>query len=210
MKLWKWWKKFPATNRLQLQLIIVFGLIGGFAFLLAPVWQEYNMEKAKISRLRNRTSTRASMKEMAKLSTATPKSIKKQIRAAEQKLAELRGSTDELDTGFLPVDSAETRQQLMLELSKLAERSEVHLLRVSRKGFYIKKDGTSVVPLDTELQRPILQVAAQGDFDQLLAFLDGLSDLSFYVSAVNISLSALVPKGGARDGTISINLELCI
>ncbi len=210
MKFWKWWKKFPATNRLQLQLIIVFGLIGGFGFLLAPVWQEYNMEKANISRLRNRTSTRAALKDMAKLSTATPKSIKKQIHDAEREIAELRGDANELDTGFLPVDSAETRQQLMLELSKLAERSEVHLLRVSRKGFYLKKDGTPVVPLDKELQRPILLVAADGDFDQLLAFLDGLSELSFYVSAVRVSLAAVVPKGGTRDGTISINLELCI
>ncbi len=210
MKFWKWWKKIPAINRFQIQLIIVFGLIGGFAFLLAPVWQEYNMEKAHISRLRDRTSKRAAMRAVEKLSTATPKSLKKQIREAERELAELRGDANELDTGFLPVDSAETRQQLMLELSKLAERSEVRLLRVSRKGFHIDKKGNPVVPLDTELQRPILQVAAQGDFDQLLAFLDGLSELSFYVSAVRVSLYALVPKGGARDGTININLELCI
>lgn len=228
VELWKKWKKVPSRNRFLIQLIVFCFMVSGFALLYQPVLAKYFEAKGKISRIVNRTESRAEIKGLGKLSSLPPKVLERQIRSVEEQAEVVKAEFNELDTGFAPMDSAEMRQQLMLEISALAERAGIELLRVSRKGFR-PEGGETVLVIDKELGRPLLLLTANATFDQLLGFLDGLKELSFYVSVMKMSLysrlldpASIASRGGNRNlrgmntsgyvppGAIFVSLELSI
>ena len=207
----KRWKQLPPADRLKVQLVIGFILLGAYGAGLYPFTHRGLFESSKsIHRIKDRLEKRAKVD--TKSMNANPQVVQRKIDEVDRRLAEVNQSFNELDTGFAPVESAEVRQQLLLEITTLADRTGVTLLAVSRKGLSTE-DGMVAAPLDATVGRPLLVLTANSQFRQLVEFLKGLKDLSFYVSVMNMKLySRQLEEQKGRlplaDGTIYVALEM--
>lgn len=205
------WKALSSADRLKVQLAIGFIILGMYGALLYPLTHGNLFESSKaIHRILDRTEKRTKID--SKSLKANPQGVKRKLEEIDRKLAEVSQSFNELDTGFAPVESAEVRQQLLLEITTLADRTGVGLLAVARKGLSTE-DGMVAAPLDPTVGRPLLVLTANSQFRQLLEFLRGLKDLSFYVSVMNLKLYSrqLEEQKGrypVADGTIYVALEM--
>lgn len=211
------WRKMPWAERLKYQGLIGFSLLAIYSLAFYPQTHTRFFEAKKmLSRKADRIEKRASSDDLEKISKANPKAIEKKIEEVEARILEVRSSSNELDIGFAPVDSSDMRQQLQLEISKLAERTGVELVSVARKGFSLKGE-EPVAAIDPELGRPLLTLTANAYFDRLLDFLGGLKELSFHVAVTNLKVySGDVLENGLRKyknvpaGGLYVSLEVSI
>lgn len=231
------WRKMSTGERVRVQIVIGFLVLGLYGLTIYPFTRKQFVEsKSMLHRRQDRIEKRA---ETDALNTgANPQTIKRQLEETEKKLQELKEGFNELDTGFAAVDSSDMRQQLLVEISTLAQRTGVELVSVARKGLEGKSgsellgSGRAGQPvqadngpaaLDPELGRPLLLLSAVGQYQPLLSFLSGLKELSFYVSPMrvrlyarhlkdagkNAGLSMVPPPVGAEDdGALNVFLEL--
>jgi hypothetical protein len=211
------WRKMQRAERLKYQGVIGFTLLAVYSLVFYPQTHTRFFEAKKmLSRKLNRIETRAGTDDLAKISGANPKVIEKKIEEVEARIQEIKSTSNELDAGFAPDDSSDMRQQLTLEISKLAERTGVEIVSVSRKGFSLKGEAP-VAAIDPLLGRPLLVVTANASFDRLLNFLGGLKELSFYVSVMNLKVySSDILENGVRKfkqvpaGGLYVSLEVSI
>ena len=213
------WRELSPKERMQYKLVGLFLIAGLYGLLIYPsTHTRYFEAKKLLHRKMDRISKRASMGEI-KNSGGNPKVIQKKIDEIDSEITTTTSSFDELDTGFAPIDSTEVQQQLLLEVSKLAERTGIELISVAKKG-YTRKGELSIAPIDPELGRPLLTVIANSRYFSLLDFLHGLKDLSFYVSVMNLKIYTDLGRdqmGALRieerelpPGTLTVALELSI
>lgn len=228
------WRKLSPGERLRVQIVIGFLVLGLYGMLVYPFTRKQFVEsKNMLHRRQNRIETRTETDALT--TSANPQAIRRQIEETDKKLREIKESFNELDTGFAPVDSSDMRQQLLLEISTLAQRTKVELVSVARKGAEgksgqdllgagrqgrpVEADATPV-SVDSTLGRPLLVVNAIGQYEPLLAFLHGLKELSFYVSPMQVRLysrhlkdmgkgaGTAVSSLGPDDGSLNVFLEL--
>jgi len=209
----KTWKNLSASERTRIQILIVFMIIGMYGLVFYPISNKrFNESKKMLNRRKDRIEKRTSMNDFGG-NGLNPKTISKKIEKVDRQLQELANSFDELDTGFAAVDSSDMRQQLMLEISTLAQRIGVELLSVARKGSSPKEEMTRA-SVDPVLGRPLLVIRANAFFWQLIDFMHGLKDLSFYVSVMNLKLYSNPPETAGRNeslipaGTLYVSLEV--
>jgi hypothetical protein len=213
------WRALSAKERMQYKLVGLFLIAGLYGLLIYPsTHTRYFEAKKLLHRKLDRIEKRASMGEI-KDSGGNPKVIQKKIDQLDKEIAITTGSFNELDTGFAPIDSTEVQQQLLLEVSKLAERTGIELISVAKKG-YTRKGELSIAPIDPVLGRPLLILIANSKYFPLLDFLHGLKDLSFYVSVMNLKIYTNLSRedmGAMRiddrelpAGTLTVALELSI
>lgn len=183
----KKWQKLPPAERLKYQISMICFIIAGYTMIyLFFTHTPYFESKKMLHRKLNRIEVHGKVGEIDD-SGMNPKVVEKKIARIDEEIAGMFGSENELDTGFAPVDSTDVHQQLMLEISTLAERTGVSLVSVERKGFRADEEMT-FAPLDKELGRPLLVITANTEFMPLLDFLKGLKDISFYVSVMNLKV----------------------
>lgn len=231
------WRKMTTGERLKVQIVIGFLVLGLYGRVLYPLTRNQFVEsKSKISRIQDRIKKRADTEALT--TSANPQTIKRQLEETEKKLQQIREGFNELDTGFAAVDSSDMRQQLLVEISTLAQRTGVELTSVARKGLEGKSGSellgsgrrgqqtegdTAPLAMDPELGRPLLLVSAVGQYQPLVTFLRGLKELSFYVSPMRLRLYARhlkdagksaglslppPPVGAEDDGSLNVFLEL--
>ena len=209
------WRQMSGGERLRIQLLIAFCIVGCYGLLVYPGSSDRFLESKKmLSRKKNRIEIKASLDGVTD-SGQSPKIIEQKILDVEERIRAVAAEFDELDSGFAPVNSSDVRQQLMLEVSTLAARTGVGLLSVSRKGATIKGN-TALSGIDREIRRPLLVIKAYSGFWGLIDFLHGLKDLSFHVSVMNLKLYSSVPEGEQDhevrlpDGYLFTSLEVSI
>jgi hypothetical protein len=203
------WRELSPGERLQTQALIAFVLVAMYGLVLFPVTHgKYQESKNMLHRRQDRIEKRAGSDDLGH-GSINPQVVISKIKKVDEQLKEVTAAFDELDTGFAPVDSSDVRQQLMLEISTLAARTGVELLSVSRKET-VRGNQRIIAPVDPDLGRPLLVVTANARFGQLLDFLYGLKELSFYVSVMNLKVGALQTKGdgGALERDLSVTLEM--
>lgn len=207
------WREMSPEQRFQAQIVFAFLLVGMYGLVFYPISHgRFEESKKMLHRRQDRIEKRAGFDEK-KIGSFNPRAISAKIEKVDEQLKELSVAFDELDTGFAPLESSDVRQQLMLEISTLAERTGVELVSVSRKEISRGKE-KAVVPVDPVLGRPLLVVTANARFGQLLDFLHGLKNLSFHVSVMNLKICSQHLKGerGAEahlpEGAIFVSLEM--
>lgn len=212
------WKSLTPGERLKAQALLAFGLLGMYMLTLYPISSGKYFESEKmLHRRKDRIAKRTKVRSLDH-SGQNPQVIARKIEEVEAEIAEVSSAFNELDTGFAPVDSSDVRQQLMLEISTLAERTGVELLSVERKGAAPREGGAVAVPaVDPVLGRPLLELTATSQYGELLDFLQGLKDLSFYTSVMHFTIYSrelkTAPGNSAvpvRPGSLFISLELSI
>lgn len=209
------WRNLAPGERFRLQMFVIFLLVGFYMLLVYPISRNKMLESEKmLHRRKDRIEKRATTGDLTKIGPS-PQIIGKKIEEVDKALAEVAASFDELDTGFANVDSGDVRQELLLEISKLAERSGVELVSVGSKGASAKGDMPAVV-IDPQLGRPMLKITANAPFASLMRFLQGLRELSFYASVMNLKVYARptkeagAPKPPPAAGPLFVSLELSI
>jgi hypothetical protein len=211
------WKKLTPGERLRTQAIIACVLVGMYVGVFYQIsHKKYKDSINMIHRRQDRIKKRADIGNLG--GGPSPQALKQQIEKVNGELAALKEGLNELDSGFVPLDSTEMRQQLMLEISTLAERTGVELLSVARKGFSPEKV-LGELTVDPVLGRPLLEVKANTDFGRLLDFLHGLKDLSFYVAVMKLNVYSRHLQEGTDKrgnpvrlppGAITVSMELSI
>lgn len=213
------WKTLSPKEKMQYKLVLLFLIAGIYGLVFYPSTHERYFEAKKLlHRKQNRIESRTEIGDI-KNSGASPKTLKKKIEEVQEEITAIGSSFDELDTGFAPIDSTEVQQQLLLEVSKLAERAGIELISVAKKGY--TRDGEfSIAPVDPVLRRPLLVVIANANYFGLLNFLHGFKELSFYVSVMNLKIytdlsqeqqsTMRIPKREVPPGVLTVVMELSI
>ncbi len=211
------WKRMTQKERGRSLIILCLLAICLYGSVFYPYRHKKMGEaEALLHRRQDRIDKRADLGKV-KGSGLNPEVLEKKIAKTEELLAAEKASLNELDSGFVPIDSNEERQLLMLEISRLAQRTGVDLLLVARKGYNPESELTSAV-LDPQIGRPLLEVTANCDYGQMISFISGLKDLSYYVSVMRMrvySRHVLEERRTLRDGylpsgAIYMSLELSI
>lgn len=197
------WKALSPKEKLQYKIVLIFLIAGFYGLLFYPSTHANFFEAKKmLNRKKNRVELHSKSVNLGD-NTLSPKTIQKKIKKTELEIQKISTTFDELDTGFAPLESSVVQQQLLLEVTKLAERTGITLISVAKKG-YTQKSQKSISPVDPVLGRPLLLVKASSSYFSFLEFLDGLKYLSFYVSVMNLNIHS------GSNGQLSLSLELSI
>ena len=205
------WSKLSARERFRFQALFICFIIVIYGAVFYPLSrQKLTKAEGLLSRQLDRTKKRTVD---APTDVLSPQTVAKKIERVDEELNSIRTQFDELDSGFAPIDSTESRQLLMLEISSLAERTGVELLSASSKGFSPGKD-PGQPKVDPVIGRPLLEITANADYHRLMSFLSGLRELSFYVSVMKIKInSRYLDKEQPKympPGAISISMEMAV
>ncbi len=182
------WRKLPRTERLKYQAVFALLIFAFYSGLFFPrTFKRYFEASKMLHRKQDRIEKRTSLDDIGG-DMLTTKTVQKKIDRVEQQIAEVESTFDELDTGFAPEDSSAMRQQLMLEVYKLAERTGLEIISAQRKGFSGGDGKKQTAVLDPVIGRPLLVITAQAPFDNLHKFLLGLKDLSFHMAVMKLNI----------------------
>lgn len=204
------WKALTPGERLKYQIVTIALMLGFYGLIPYQISRGDLAESEKmLSRRQNRIETRASLDDL-KTDGANPDAVRKKIEAVEDRLRTAAEGLDELEKGFAPVDSDDVRQELMLEISTLAEKKGVTLLTMFRRG--VDSDGeTTAASFDRETGRPILTIQAATSFWSLIDFLEGLETLSFHATVMNLKLEAnLSGKGSETASRVPLSVSMAL
>lgn len=208
------WRTMPRGDRLRVQALIAFGLVAVYApFCLQSSNRLFEAEKM-LHRRRDRIEKRAQVGDLG--GGPNLRTVQNRLAQVEAELAEEARRHGELDARFVPVDSVEAQQQLLLEISTLAERTGFRLVSITRKGTVPEGRAAGALPVDRTLGRPLLEIEARARFLALYEFLGGLAGLSHHAAATNLKLSVRDPKAErgreaeASSGQLYVQLQLSL
>ncbi len=209
------WKSMSKKDRLLYKLFFIFLVFVVYSLAVYPrTKNRYDKADQFLSRKQDRIEKRAALPDIPDMPSI--KSLQKKIKKIDEQMKDYTIASEDLETGFAPLDSDQMRQQLLLEISNLAERSGIVLSSISRKQIFSNIDDPGV---DPEFGRPILLLKGRGGFWDFINFLRGLEDLSFFSAVVNFKVYAFPISGAgvkelsskvAMDGRLYINIEMSI
>eukprot|EP01155_Anaeramoeba_flamelloides_P002119 Anaeramoba_flamelloidesa1057193_67.p2 GENE.a1057193_67~~a1057193_67.p2 ORF type:complete len:210 (-),score=13.28 a1057193_67:279-908(-) len=205
------WKAMSKKDRLLYKLLFIFLIFIVYSVTVFPFTKKrYDRADQMLSRIENRLEVHGKLPEIPDLPPL--KTLEKKLAQMDEDIKKYSIAAEDLDTGFVPLNSDQMRQQLLLEISNLAERSRIDLTSLSRKKIYANTKDPGV---DPEFGRPILLLEGKGGFWDLHKFLTGLEDLSFFTAVVRFRVFAF--SGDLRDfakvkldGVLNIYLEMTI
>jgi hypothetical protein len=194
----QWWQGMSHKDQ---NLVLVLGAmlcLGLYGFYYAGLYKDIAHAESMISRANNRIKVKYDKVQEPK---ENPVLLKKQLDDLKLTLQEKNKKLAEIEASLIPLDSMEHIQKMRLSLSRLAERSGMVIRRM--EGVQSRRtSNTASVPgedflrtqTDNRYRRPLIKLNATVSFRGLLAFLDGLGELEYNVSPVNLNITALVPE----------------
>ena len=200
------WSSLPTGERRKIQMLIAFLVIAVYGLVIyPPTHRSFQEANNMLNRRRNRIETRANVDNLEDI-WINPKVLETRIREAEERLEAMAETSDDLDSGFVAPDDSAAYQQLLLELTTLAERTGVEILSIVRKTNPpparepARRNTRGKVPVATANEppppiRPLLVVRTGAPFIDTLDFLRGMKDLSFYVCVMNLKIYSTFPAG---------------
>ncbi|MFQ3224418.1 MAG: hypothetical protein ACI8Z5_000666 [Lentimonas sp.] len=183
-------RNLSQSDLRRLQLLIIFGLIGLYTPFYLHTSERLFDAKKQVSRREDRIEKRTSLDDFES-GGPNLRTLANRIKNVTEELSVVSATFEKRYAGFVPVESGDLQQQLMLEISTLAAQTGVKLLSVSRKGS-LQQGATAV---DRALGRPLIDITAKAQFIGLLTFLNDLENLSYHVSVINLKLYSKNPKG---------------
>jgi hypothetical protein len=198
-------RNLPQSDRRRLQVFIIFGLVGLYAPFYLHTSDRLFEAKKQVHRREDRIEKRTSLDNL-KLDGPNVRTLETRIKEVGDELSAVSATFEERYAGFVPVESGDLQQQLMLEVSTLAEQTGVKLVSVSRKG----SSPQGVAAVDRVLGRPLVNITAKAQFIGLLTFLNELDNLSYHVSVVNLKLYTGNPNDKSKADRVESSNELYV
>jgi hypothetical protein len=206
----KKWRKMSRPDRARTQILLVCALLALYAPLYLNSSEQLFESEKNLNRRKNRIETRTNIDGIDS-GGFNLRGLERKIEKANAQLQTVSADFEALHTHFAPLNSADAQQQLMLEISTLAEESGVQLLSVFKKGDAAQ--GEATIAVDHVLGRPLINVTAIAPFEYLLYFLNELETLSYHVSVVNLKLYTSNPNENpsatqATTSTSGLHIQL--
>ena len=133
------WKSMSKKDRLLYKLFFIFLVFVVYSLAVYPrTKNRYDKADQFLSRKQDRIEKRAALPDIPDMPSI--KSLQKKIKKIDEQMKDYTIASEDLETGFAPLDSDQMRQQLLLEISNLAERSGIVLSSISRKQIFSNID----------------------------------------------------------------------
>jgi DNA repair exonuclease SbcCD ATPase subunit len=211
-------KKFlnlPYADQNRLLIIISLLLLTGYFGLRYPTLNKAaNFQHNMVSRQKDRIEKRIVTVESSGIPIAK---LSQQLDELEKNIAEKQQKLKEYGNRFASLEDASQIRQLKLEISRLAERFGLSIVRIGGNA-----PATTPNPLKQEVQhslpeqtnnrygRPLITFEAISDYAGLQQFLDGIRTLSNNVTVVQLEVKAKISedKGSPEARRISTPLNI--
>lgn len=197
------YRKLPARDRLMVWLLCFFTVLAGYIFWAGSAWLELQDVRGRLKGEQydyNKLQGQLDVPELkAELSEARLAALQQEQQQYEARLAEL-------SKRLLPLHESAPREHLKLELTRLAEKEQIRVIRFHTSDAELR---ARLEPLTGEalrryfLERPRLTLTMTGHYFDLVAFLDDLQSLSWQVRIGNMDI-----RSRAGTGELDIKLEL--
>lgn len=197
------YRKLPARDRLMVWLLCFFTVLAGYIFWAGSAWGQLQDVRRSLKGERydyNKLQDELSVPELqADISEARLATLQQEQQQYEARLAEL-------SKRLLPLHESAPREHLKLELTRLAEKERIRVIRFHTRDAELRP---LVEPLVGEalrryfLDRPRLTLTMTGHYFDLVAFLDDLQSLSWQVRIGNMDI-----RSRTGTGELDIKLEL--
>ncbi len=200
------YRRMPARDRRLLWIFLGVSLISAYMFWAAMTWQQMFHVEKMANRKANRIETRLGDFKVpeagASVSEKDLQKLRDQVQAYEQQLQQI-GAT------MLPLHESGSREQLKLELTRLAEDNQLSVASFRTLGSVLRPPVESLSGQslrDYFRDRPRFELEMSGRYFDLVAFVDGLRHLSFqsYVGNLRIERHDQYPQA------LRISLQLHI
>lgn len=200
------YRTMPAREQKLLWVFMVVMVLAGYLFWAAMVWQDmFNAEKLA-NRKANRIETRIGDLDTPTLENGISEKVQEQLQS---EITQQEAALRYLLSQRLPLDSAGPREQLKLEVAKLAKSQNLTVVRLNTSSSELREplDGLQGEKLRRYFDaRPSLHMSLEGEYLNVIAFMDGLSALPYHTHVGNFSAER-------KDGLspyLRIELELKI
>lgn len=205
MKIRQTWRALPHQDRMRWLVIGTAVTVGLYGLLVYPfAIKEQTRSSAMLARRIDRIEKRA---QVPKVDAAAAATLQGRFSKLDKKRKALEARYRELAGGFAPGDDAEAEQTLLLELNTLAETSGIRLTKQGDET--AGRRGGAVQLRDKESGRPYMRVQGVGGYWGLLAFVKGLSQLSWASAPLGLELRLKGdPKG--RDVPLDIRVDVTL
>jgi hypothetical protein len=196
-QLTQWWKSLARKQQNQMLILIMAAVLGVYGLYYIGLNKEIAHAEAMVDRAKNRIK-----RKYRKIQTPkeNPVLLKKKLDELSVSLSQQQDKLRRVEVLLMPLDAMEHVQKIRLSISRLADHSGMTIRKMEGKITRRTSNIRSVPRKDflksqtnNRYRRPLLEVVATVDFRGLLVFLDGLEQLEFNVSPVNIQVNALVP-----------------
>lgn len=189
---------FKINRREMLLLCIAVSVMAGVGYIRVRYWPAAQA----LAAIHKETEDLRTKLKVSQLPKEPPE---KEINQMEQELAGIaqqfetwQARIGSLEHRFVPVDSSESLQALKVEISSLARRQGVLIVKdVSYQA--APQDKSLAWFLDKGLyQRPLRQITVESPYPYLLKFIQGLQNLPYQVTIVRLEIML---KGDASNGS---------
>ncbi len=197
------YRKLPPRDRLMVWLLCFFTVLAGYVFWAGTAWvQLQDVRRSLNGEHYDHKKLLADMKApqmQADISEARLAELQQEQQQYEVRLRELSGR-------LLPLDHSGPREHLKLELTRLAEKEQLQVVRFHTSDSALRPLPDQLVGEALRrylMDRPVLTLDMTGHYFDLVAFLDDLQALSWQVRIGNMDV-----RSRTDSGELDIKLEL--
>lgn len=199
-------QKMSPRDRKLAKVLVVMLLLSAYLFWAAMTWQAmFNAEKLA-NRKANRIETRVGKLETPKLENGvSEKTLNQLSESIAQQEAQLRF----LLSDMMPLNTPAPREQLKLEVSRLVINHQLTPvgLNTSDDELRMSIEGESGESLRRHFEsRPTLHIRVEGQYLNLINFIDGLNTLSYRTYVTNMTAE----RHDELSSSLKIQIELKI
>lgn len=198
--------RYSARERKQIIIIVLLGFLGAYGLLAAHMWQTLFEATKMADRRANRIETR--------IGHYTPPEIDsslsvKDLDAAKAQLKQIEATLIDYSKQLLPLDTPESRENLKLEVTRLATQHHITITNMTSSN-------TAIRPLPSELsgeklrkifsQRPLFNLKGRGHFYNVIHFMESLKKLPYQSLVPNMTI--MRPDDESLTGDVIFQFDL--
>lgn len=198
--------QLPAREKKQITLIVLLTFLGCYGLVAAHLWQTLFEAQKMADRRANRIETRIGDYKPPEIDASlTPE----QLSAAEHRLSLTEKQLIALSERLMPLDTPDPRENLKLELTRLAQAHQVaisHLLASDDTLRPLPEVLSGQALRDIFSKRPVFKVKGQGRYYDLIALIESLHTLPYrsFISTLVIAR----PEVDSGDDLLQFSFDL--
>lgn len=200
------YQKMTPRDRKLVKVLVVMGLLSVYFFWAAMTWQAMFDAEKMANRRANRIETRVGKLETPTLENGISERALKQLTAS---ITEQETQLRFLLSDMMPLNTPAPREQLKLEISRLVIRHQLTPVGLNTSDDELRESigGMSGESLRRHFEsRPTLHLRVEGNYLNLIDFIDGLNTLSYRTYVTNMTAE----RHDAFSSDLKIQVELKI
>jgi len=197
------YRALSGRDRRTLWVLLFFSCLALYVWVAGNMWLEYSEQRRA---LRGDRYDYEQLLGSINRPEFKPEISESRLNQLKQQQQQYEARLRELSERLLPLDESGPRENLKLELTRLAEKEKLTVTRFHTEGSELRR-----LPANLEgealrqylLDRPILMLNMTGHYFDLVAFLDDLRSLTWQVRIGDMAI-----ESSSDSGDLAIQLEL--